>query len=137
MVSNPYGTVEMNDNNLQNQTRVEGDRIGRDKVGGDKVGGDKVYGDKYIYYPDARPAPVEPAVIAKAEMLLAELPVDEIPPISTLPNHSRIPYKANPLFVGREIELMRLARHLKGGTTVIAFVEDPDGYKVELIERDA
>ena len=24
-----------------------------------------------------------------------------------------------------------------GGTTVIAFVEDPDGYKIELIERDA
>ncbi|MDO4705280.1 lactoylglutathione lyase [Allofranklinella schreckenbergeri] len=24
---------------------------------------------------------------------------------------------------------------VKGGTTVIAFVEDPDGYKVELIER--
>ena len=25
----------------------------------------------------------------------------------------------------------------KGGTTVIAFVTDPDGYKIELIERDA
>ncbi len=25
---------------------------------------------------------------------------------------------------------------VKGGTTVIAFVTDPDGYKVELIERD-
>ena len=24
---------------------------------------------------------------------------------------------------------------VKGGTTVIAFVEDPDGYKIELIER--
>ncbi|KMZ11724.1 Lactoylglutathione lyase [Candidatus Burkholderia humilis] len=24
---------------------------------------------------------------------------------------------------------------VKGGTTVIAFIEDPDGYKVELIER--
>jgi catechol 2,3-dioxygenase-like lactoylglutathione lyase family enzyme len=23
----------------------------------------------------------------------------------------------------------------QGGTTVIAFVEDPDGYKIELIER--
>ena len=23
----------------------------------------------------------------------------------------------------------------KGGTTVIAFVQDPDGYKIELIER--
>jgi lactoylglutathione lyase len=24
---------------------------------------------------------------------------------------------------------------MKGGTTVIAFVEDPDGYKIELIEK--
>ncbi len=26
---------------------------------------------------------------------------------------------------------------VKGGSTVIAFVQDPDGYKIELIERDA
>jgi len=26
---------------------------------------------------------------------------------------------------------------VKGGTTMIAFVTDPDGYKIELIERDA
>jgi lactoylglutathione lyase len=26
---------------------------------------------------------------------------------------------------------------VKGGTTVIAFVIDPDGYKIELIQRDA
>jgi lactoylglutathione lyase len=31
----------------------------------------------------------------------------------------------------------RDAGPVKGGTTVIAFVEDPDGYKIELIERDA
>src|SRR5262245_16872765 len=29
----------------------------------------------------------------------------------------------------------RDAGPVKGGTTVIAFVQDPDGYKVELIER--
>jgi lactoylglutathione lyase len=29
----------------------------------------------------------------------------------------------------------RDAGPVKGGTTVIAFVEDPDGYKIELIER--
>jgi lactoylglutathione lyase len=29
----------------------------------------------------------------------------------------------------------REAGPMKGGTTVIAFVEDPDGYKIELIER--
>jgi lactoylglutathione lyase len=30
----------------------------------------------------------------------------------------------------------REAGPVKGGTTVIAFVQDPDGYKIELIERD-
>jgi lactoylglutathione lyase len=32
-------------------------------------------------------------------------------------------------------KVSREAGPVKGGTTVIAFVEDPDGYKVELIER--
>ena len=31
----------------------------------------------------------------------------------------------------------REAGPVKGGTTVIAFLTDPDGYKIELIERDA
>ena len=31
----------------------------------------------------------------------------------------------------------REAGPVKGGTTVIAFLQDPDGYKIELIERDA
>jgi len=29
----------------------------------------------------------------------------------------------------------REAGPVKGGTTIIAFVEDPDGYKIELIEN--
>jgi len=33
--------------------------------------------------------------------------------------------------------VIRDAGPLKGGTTVIAFVTDPDGYKIELIQRDA
>jgi lactoylglutathione lyase len=32
-------------------------------------------------------------------------------------------------------KVTRDAGPVKGGTTVIAFVEDPDGYKIELIER--
>jgi len=32
-------------------------------------------------------------------------------------------------------KVVREAGAMKGGTTVIAFVEDPDGYKIELIER--
>ena len=31
--------------------------------------------------------------------------------------------------------VVRDAGPMKGGTTVIAFVQDPDGYKIELIER--
>ena len=33
-------------------------------------------------------------------------------------------------------KVVRDAGPMKHGTTVIAFVEDPDGYKVELIERE-
>ena len=32
-------------------------------------------------------------------------------------------------------KVTREAGAVKGGTTVIAFVEDPDGYRIELIER--
>ena len=39
---------------------------------------------------------------------------------------------AAPRYGGR---VTREAGPVKGGTTVIAFVEDPDGYKIELIER--
>ena len=31
-------------------------------------------------------------------------------------------------------KVIREAGPVKGGTTVIAFVEDPDGYKIELIQ---
>jgi lactoylglutathione lyase len=33
------------------------------------------------------------------------------------------------------VSVPRSAGPMKGGTRVIAFVEDPDGYKVELVER--
>jgi lactoylglutathione lyase len=32
-------------------------------------------------------------------------------------------------------KVVREAGPMKHGTTVIAFVEDPDGYKIELIQR--
>ena len=35
----------------------------------------------------------------------------------------------------RRASVTREAGPVKGGSTVIAFVEDPDGYKIELIER--
>ncbi|MDC9592044.1 lactoylglutathione lyase [Xenorhabdus sp. IM139775] len=34
-------------------------------------------------------------------------------------------------------KVVREAGPVKGGTTVIAFVEDPDGYKIELIENSS
>jgi lactoylglutathione lyase len=33
--------------------------------------------------------------------------------------------------------ITREAGPVKGGTTIIAFITDPDGYKIELIQRDA
>jgi lactoylglutathione lyase len=36
---------------------------------------------------------------------------------------------------GYGAKVTREAGPVKGGTTVIAFVQDPDGYKIELIER--
>ncbi len=34
-------------------------------------------------------------------------------------------------------QVTREAGPVKGGATVIAFIQDPDGYKIELIQRDA
>ena len=34
-------------------------------------------------------------------------------------------------------KIVREAGPVKGGTTVIAFVEDPDGYKIELIQENS
>ncbi len=35
----------------------------------------------------------------------------------------------------RRLRVTREAGPMKHGTTVIAFIEDPDAYKIELIER--
>jgi lactoylglutathione lyase len=45
-------------------------------------------------------------------------------------------YKACEDVKRRGGKVTREAGPVKGGTTVIAFVEDPDGYKIELIERE-
>jgi len=37
----------------------------------------------------------------------------------------------------RGAKVVREAGPVMGGETIIAFLEDPDGYKIELIERDA
>lgn len=45
-------------------------------------------------------------------------------------------YKACDEIKARGGKVVREAGPMKGGTTVIAFVEDPDSYKVELIQQD-
>ena len=44
-------------------------------------------------------------------------------------------YKACEAIRAKGGKVTRDAGPVKGGTTVIAFAEDPDGYKIELIER--
>ena len=44
-------------------------------------------------------------------------------------------YEACDLVKARGGKVSREAGPMKHGTTVIAFVEDPDGYKIELIQR--
>jgi lactoylglutathione lyase len=45
-------------------------------------------------------------------------------------------YKACEQVKKRGGTVTREAGPVKGGTSVIAFVQDPDGYKIELIQRD-
>jgi lactoylglutathione lyase len=44
-------------------------------------------------------------------------------------------YRACEEISGRGGKVVRPAGPMKHGSTVIAFVEDPDGYKVELIQK--
>jgi len=45
-------------------------------------------------------------------------------------------YKACEMVKAKGGKVTREAGPMKHGTTVIAFVEDPDGYKIEFIQRD-
>ena len=70
-----------------------------------------------ISYGQATPAQVAPATLAAAQEQLAALPLDHIPPPTSLPPGSRMPHSPNPLFVGRQTNLRALAAALKGGQT--------------------
>ena len=61
--------------------------------------------------------PPPPLDLAAARERFAALPLDVVPNVEPLPSGSRMPLSRNPLFVGREPELMRLAATLKGGGT--------------------
>ena len=56
------------------------------------------------------PQPVDEEVLAEARKRLAALPRDTIPPLAdALPPGSRVELRPNPLFVGRQLDLQRLA----------------------------
>src|SRR5262245_7068911 len=68
-------------------------------------------------YQQARPQPVKPKELAAARRQLAALPLDTPAGVAPLPPGSRLPFRPNPLFVGREADLQRLAQLLKGSVT--------------------
>jgi tetratricopeptide (TPR) repeat protein len=70
-----------------------------------------------ITYQAAPPAPVSEEVVATALLRVQAMPLDTVPPPADLPDGSRMPFKANPLFVGRGNELQTLAARLKAGDT--------------------
>ncbi len=62
---------------------------------------------------------LDDAIVASAQQKLAELPLESIPEVATLPPGSRMPFSPNPHFVGRQANLRALATSLKGGETVL------------------
>jgi tetratricopeptide (TPR) repeat protein len=94
------GGVSYNDN-----TQHNGDNI----IGGNK----NIY---YINHPP--PIDIDPV---KAAELFQQLPTDHVPDYAPLPSGSRMDLDKNPLFVGREAELIQLATNFKAGkSTVVA-----------------
>jgi tetratricopeptide (TPR) repeat protein len=71
-----------------------------------------------VYGQPVQATKVYPEEIAAALARYVQLPIDIVPHIGTLPNASRMPYRPNPHFVGREDDLKQLARFLKAGTAV-------------------
>jgi hypothetical protein len=68
-------------------------------------------------YQGIEPAPISEEDLVAAAARLADLPLDTIPEPGALPAGSVMPYRANPLFVGRAADLKALAGTLKGGGT--------------------
>jgi tetratricopeptide (TPR) repeat protein len=67
-----------------------------------------------VHYEFAPAAPVDDEALARAARLLEQLPTDRTSAAGAVPAGSRMPLGPNPLFVGRESELRRLAESLKG-----------------------
>lgn len=86
-------------------------------VGGDVISSTLITGDYNIVYQHAPPTPIAPAELDVARNQLATLPLDNIPDHASLPPGSRMSLSPNPLFVGREDDLTKLAAALKAGGT--------------------
>src|SRR5947209_3502696 len=75
-------------------------------------------------YQNVAPKVVDQATIRAAQEQLAVLPVDGLPARSLLPSGLRMPFWANPIFVGHEADLQWLAQVLKadssGGGKIVA-----------------
>jgi len=63
------------------------------------------------------PQPVDPATLEQAQKKLAQMPLDVVPDPSAPSASSCLVFRSNRLFVGRQQDLMALARMLKGGGT--------------------
>ena len=71
-----------------------------------------------------------------AEARLASLPLDSIPNVAALPTGSVMPLAANPLFVGREADLTKLAKALRSsGTATIGQIAAVSGLAVFELRR--
>ncbi|MCB9077748.1 MAG: hypothetical protein H6631_09170 [Anaerolineaceae bacterium] len=70
--------------------------------------------DRLARQQQAGPAAPDDDFLAAAYRLLAQQPSDAVPDVAPLPPGSRLPLAANPLFVGRQADLMSLARSLTG-----------------------
>jgi tetratricopeptide (TPR) repeat protein len=64
-------------------------------------------------YEQVAPRPVEQAVVAAAQKNLLSLPLDGLPGMGTFPSASRLVFSHNLFFVGRERELVQIAKTLK------------------------
>ena len=82
--------------------------------------GDRAHIEGGIHFPNYKiplPPKIAPEELNRALNKLESLPTDRIPEISTLPSSSRMPFIPNYLFVGRQQDLIRIAKALKGGQT--------------------
>ncbi|MDL1969150.1 MAG: hypothetical protein LWW97_11595 [Deltaproteobacteria bacterium] len=85
------------------------------------IKGDHVHvegGINYRNYNIPLPPKIAPEELNRALNKLESLPTDQIPEINTLPSSSRMPFIPNHLFVGRQQDLIQIAKALKGGQTV-------------------